>query len=179
MRIGVVSDTHGNHQGMALLRERLQAQGISLLLHLGDDYRDLGSLAQEGLEVIGVPGVYCPEYRDAGILNRRVLELGGVKFLLTHTATRHRNDEPGDLDPETAAAEVDAVLFGHTHTPHLEERQGTVWLNPGHLLDRLDKGYPATFALLDIAPPELRVQIYRLADGELLQERTFRVKTQR
>lgn len=176
MRIGVVSDTHGNRRGMSLLADRLKALKVDLLLHLGDDYRDIRTLTAEGLEVIGVPGVYCPEYRDSEIPNRLVLELGGMKFLLTHTATRHRNDAPGDLDPEATASEVDAVLFGHTHIPQLEERQGTAWINPGHLLDRNDKGYPATFALLDITPPELQVQVLRLADGESLLGKTFRLK---
>jgi len=179
MRIGLVSDTHGNRQGMALLAKRLKALGINLLLHLGDDYRDIEALAQEDLQVIGVPGVYCPEYQDPTIPNRRILKLEGMEFLLTHTPTRHRHDKPGDLDPEAAASKVNAVLFGHTHATLLEERQGTAWINPGHLLDRLDKGQPATFALMEISPPQLRVQICRLADGEVLQEKTFLVSTQR
>lgn len=176
MRIGLVSDTHGNHKGMSLLADRLKALKVNLLLHLGDDYRDIQRLTQEGLQVVGVPGVYCPEYRDSKIPNRLILELGGMKFLLTHTATRHRNDGPEDLDPEATASEVNAVLYGHTHIPLLEERQETAWINPGHLLDRNDKGYPATFAVLTVLPPELQVQILRLEDGEPVLKKTFRLK---
>jgi putative phosphoesterase len=173
MIVGVVSDTHGNREGMLFLAQRLQAQGVATLLHLGDDYGDLAILAQAGLKVLGVPGVYCPEYRDPKIPNRQVVELGGLKFLLTHTGERHRYDAMGDPDPETAAFEVHAVLYGHSHAPTLEERQGTAWINPGHLRDRMDRGHPPTFALLKIALPELSVQIHRLADGELLLARTF------
>jgi len=179
MIVGVVSDTHGNREGMVLLAERLKSLGIETLLHLGDDYRDLITLAQWGLEVLGVPGVYCPEYRNPRIPNRKVVELGNLKFLLTHTATRHRHDGPEDPDPEMASFEVDAVLYGHTHAPHLEERQGVAWINPGHLRDRTDRGHPPTFALLQISPPELKVQVYQLADGKLIQEKVFRVAAQK
>jgi putative phosphoesterase len=178
MLVGVVSDTHGNREGMHLLAERLKSQGVETLLHLGDDYRDHRTLSQTGLEVIGVPGVYCPEYRDPHISNRQVVVLGGLKFLLTHTETRHPYDDPQDLDPELTCYEVDVVLFGHTHVPELEERQGVVWINPGHLRDRTDRGQAPTFALLHLDPPELQVQIFRLKDELLLQEKIFRLRAQ-
>jgi putative phosphoesterase len=179
MIVGVVSDTHGNQEGMLLLAKRLKSLGVGIVLHLGDDYQDLAILAQAGLEVFGVPGLYCPEYREPMILNRQVAELGGVKFLLTHTEARSRFDGPEDLDPEMTCYEVDAVLFGHTHTPALEERQGIAWINPGHLRDRTDRGSPATFALLHISPFELKVQIRRLVDGLPILEKIYRLPAQR
>lgn len=178
MIVGVVSDTHGNQEGMRLLVERLKSLGVGTLLHLGDDYRDLAILAQAGLKVLGVPGVFCPEYRDPSIPNRQMVQLEGLKFFLTHTENRHRYDAPEDPDPELACYEVDAVLFGHTHTPTLEKRQGVVWINPGHLRERTDRGHPPTFALLHISLPELKVQVHRLADGQLIQEKVFSIPTQ-
>ncbi len=179
MIVGVVSDTHGNREGMLLLVERLKSLGVQTLLHLGDDYQDLDTLAQAGLEVFGVPGLYCPEYRNPQILNRQVAELGGVKFLLTHTRACSSYDGPEDLDPEMICYEVDAVLFGHTHVPALEEHQGVAWINPGHLRDRIDRGSPPTFAVLHILPLELKVQIRRLVDGLPIQEKIFRILPQR
>jgi putative phosphoesterase len=179
MIVGVVSDTHGNREGMLLLADRLRSLGVRILVHLGDDYQDFTILAQTGLEVIGVPGLYCPEYRDPEILNRQVVELGDLKFLLTHTEARSRYDAPEDVDPEMACYEVDAVLFGHTHAPALIERQGVAWINPGHLRDRNDRGFPATFALLYISPVELKVQIHRLVDGLPVQEKIFQIPAQR
>jgi putative phosphoesterase len=176
MLVGVVSDTHGNREGMLRLAERLKSLGVQTLLHLGDDYRDMNTLSQAGLRVIGVPGVFCPEYREPGIPNRQIVEMDGVKLLLTHTETRHHYDNPQDLDPELACYEVDAVLFGHTHVPGLEERQGVAWINPGHLRHRTDRGHPPTFALLHIKPSELKVQIHRLLDGLILQESSFQLR---
>jgi hypothetical protein len=108
-----------------------------------------------------------------------VVELEGLKFLLTHTSERHRHDGPGDPDPEMVCYEVDAVLYGHTHVPYLEDRQGVAWINPGHLRDRNDRGHPPTFALLHIAPPALKVQVHRLSDGKLVQEKVFHVAAQK
>jgi len=179
MIIGVVSDTHGNQEGMRRLAAWLQSLGVQTLLHLGDDYRDQETLTRSGLEVIGVPGLYCPEYRDPGVPNRQVATLGGLKFLLTHTESRNRFDLPGDPDPEMACYKVDAVLFGHTHNPKLEERMGIAWINPGHLRHRTDRGFPPTFALLSISAGRLKAQICLLLNGAPLQEKIFRFTTQR
>jgi putative phosphoesterase len=179
MLVGVVSDTHGNREGMLLLAKRLKFLGVEILLHLGDDYQDLATLAQAGLEVLGVPGLYCPEYRNPDLPNRRVVELGGIKFLLTHTETRTAYDSPDDLDPEVACYEVDAVLYAHTHVPKLDKRQGVAWINPGHLRHRADRGHPPSFAVLHISPQELKVQVLQLVDGLPILEKNFRVPVQR
>jgi uncharacterized protein len=174
MRVGVVSDTHGNVQGMRRLAEMLKAKGVATVLHVGDDYQDLDTLKRDGLEVIGVPGVYCREYADPAVPNRLVMELGGLKMLLTHTASRNRYDSPDDPDPQGLARQVHIVLFGHTHVPNLEERQGVLWLNPGHLKDRPDRGYPPTYALLELSPAEARVEIRRLEDDGLVLQGAHR-----
>ncbi len=175
MVVGVVSDTHGNVEGMRRLAAQLQNQGVSIILHVGDDYRDLNTLKQTGLEVIGVPGVFCREYDDPRVPNRLVVELGGLKILLTHTESKHRHDAPADPDPQVLAREVHIVLFGHTHMPTLEERQGVLWLNPGHLRGRRDRGHPPTFALLALSPEEARVEIRRLEDGGLVLKGVHRL----
>ncbi len=171
MLVAVVSDTHGNRAGMERLARFLREAQISTLLHLGDDYGDLAFFSQQGFEAIGVPGVYCPQYQDPRIPNRLVLELSGVKLLLTHTDSRHRYDRPEDPDPRAAAWEVDLVLYGHSHVPALEDRESGWWLNPGHLKNPVDRGSPATFALLDLDPKGVWVQIRRLADGGIILER--------
>jgi len=166
MLVGVVSDTHGNQEGMRLLAERLKAFKVTTVLHLGDDWRDVAYLQQAGFEVLAVPGVFCPEYASPEVPNRRVVDLKGVKMLLSHTPQRHRLDLPGDPDPQAPLPGVKLVLYGHTHLPALENRQGIWWLNPGHLRDRQDKGFPGTFALLRLSPERVAVEIRRLEDGE-------------
>jgi putative phosphoesterase len=176
MLLGVVSDTHGNIEGMRRLAEVLRTKGAFTLLHVGDDYRDVKTLKQFGLEVMGVPGLFCREYGDPRVPNRLVVELNGVKLLLTHTESRHKNDAPGDPDPQVLAQEVEIVLFGHTHQPALQERQGVLWLNPGHLRNRKDRGYPPTFALLVLSPEKVAIEIRGLEDDALVLQAVHRLK---
>ncbi len=165
MVVAVVSDSHGNREGLRRLAKRLQGLKASTVLHLGDDYRDATVLAEEGLQVLAVPGVYCPEYGRPDIPNRLVVELAGVKMLLTHTPERHRLDLAGDPDPRDPEPGVRLVLYGHTHKLGLETRGGVLWVNPGHLKDEKDRGLPPTFALLTLSSTMIKVEIRRLQDG--------------
>lgn len=171
MLVGVVSDTHGNQESMALAAKRLKALGVSVVLHLGDDYKDVSFLEEAGLEVLAVPGVFCPEYGQPHIANRPVLELAGVKMLLSHTPQRHRLDLPEDPDPQAPPRDVKLVLYGHTHTPALQKRRGVLWLNPGHLKDRNDRGNPPTFALLNLSGPKVTAEIRSLEDGAVVMRK--------
>lgn len=168
MLVAVVSDTHGNQGGVGLLVERLKALQIETVLHLGDDYRDAATLTAAGFQVLAVPGAFCPEYTDPGIPNRPVVELAGVKMLLTHTPQRHKADLPGDPDPQAPPPDVRVVLYGHTHIPAIERRGATWWINPGHAKNRNDKGYPPTFAVLRLPPQGPAVEIRRLEDGAVM-----------
>ena len=168
MVVGVVSDSHGNRKGLLRLAKRLQGLKVGTVVHLGDDYRDLAVLAGEGFQVLAVPGAYCPEYGRWDIPNRLVVELAGVKLLLTHTPERHRLDLADDPDPQDPEPGVRLVLYGHTHHPRLENRGGVLWINPGHLKDRQDRGHPPTFAVMRLSPGGVEVEIRRLQDGALI-----------
>jgi hypothetical protein len=51
------------------------------------------------------------------------VEVGGLLFHVLH------NIAALDLDPP--AAGVAAVVYGHSHKPSIETRDGVLWLNPG------------------------------------------------
>jgi hypothetical protein len=117
--VGVVSDTHG------LVRpEAVEAlRGSDVVLHAGDIggsnvLAELGQLAP----VIPVRG-----NTDGGwtrlLPERRRLDLGGVAVLLLHDRALL------GLDP--AAEGLGVVVFGHSHRPLAERRDGVLWFNPG------------------------------------------------
>jgi hypothetical protein len=118
--IGVISDTHG------LLRpEAVKAlQGVELIIHAGD----VGSpdiLAHLGriAKVQAVRG-----NTDRGEFGRslpptRVVEVGGVLLYVLH--------ELFCLDLDPGAAGFAAVIYGHSHRPQAEYRNGVLYLNPG------------------------------------------------
>ena len=140
MKIGIVSDTHG------LLRpEVLQAlAGVEQILHLGDvgNPAILKSLAQLA-PVHAVRGNVdhsgpCSRLPETDVL----LFEGCYLYLLHDLSTLH-------LDP--AAAKFSAVLYGHSHRPHIERRKGVLYFNPGSCGPRRFE-LPITVGLLTISP---------------------------
>jgi len=119
LTVGVISDTHG------LVRpEAIEAlQGSDVILHAGDIggnhvLQELGQLAP----VIPVRGNV-----DGGwarlLPERRRLDLGGVPVLVLHDRALL------GLDPADEGLGV--VVFGHSHQPLAERRNGVLWFNPG------------------------------------------------
>jgi len=119
LTVGVVSDTHGLVRPKAI--EALR--GSDVILHAGDIggnhvLQELGELAP----VIPVRGNV-----DGGwarlLPERRRLELGGVPVLILH--------DRGLLGIEPAEEGLGVVIFGHSHQPLAERREGVLWFNPG------------------------------------------------
>jgi len=161
-RLGVVSDTHGDTE---LLRRvaihMVKELGVTIIAHLGDEHTDAQVLSDLDVEVITVPGVFHEDYRNPEIENRIIKPLHGWNIMLSHTGTSHRNDLPGDPDPEEAInyRQIDVLLFGHTHEPTIEVRNGVLCVNPGNLREN-DKKHAPTYAVLSIDEDEIEVTIY-------------------
>lgn len=101
------------------------------VIHLGDVVRDAEELERRypSLPVIKVRG-NC-DYDVFDLPEQRVLELGGVRFLVSHG---HRYGVKSGLLRYWMAArenQVDVALFGHTHCAYCEEKSGIYLLNPG------------------------------------------------
>ena len=61
------------------------------------------------------------------------MEFDGVKLMLVHGHHYGVKSGYGSLLASAKAEGVDAVLFGHTHVPFMEKREGILMLNPGSL----------------------------------------------
>jgi putative phosphoesterase len=118
--IGVISDTHG------LLRPQALAalEGVELIIHAGDigDRRILRKLERLA-PVYAVRGNTDRGNWSADLPLTRVVEVGGVHLYVLH--------ELFCLDLDPAAAGLAAVIFGHSHSPYLERKNGVLYLNPG------------------------------------------------
>ncbi len=180
MHILLVSDTHGELDNVEKLAEKAREHEPDLIIHLGDDIPDAEPLAKAGFKVLRVPGVYEEAYKDPMVPHRLLLDLEGWLVLAVHAPKRHENDAPWDPDPREVAARraVDIILHGHTHIPRAEEEDGVIWINPGHLKKQDKKGYPATYAVLDVSKEKVHVRILELATGNVLLEKAFERKRQ-
>jgi len=162
LKMGVVSDSHGNTEllrrvGVHMVKEL----GVSVIAHLGDEHTDAEVLSDLDVELISVPGVFHKDYRYEEVKNRIIRAFHGWKFMLSHTDTPHRNDMPDDPDPQEAVKfrQIDVLLFGHTHLPAIEVRNGVLCVNPGNLKED-DKKHTPTYAVLKIDEDEIEATLY-------------------
>jgi len=143
MTIGVISDTHG------LLRlEAVESlQGSDLILHAGDvgDPRVLDGLRAIA-PTIAVRGNVDTAAWAQSLPLTEVVEAGPLHLYMLHDLSRL------DLNPK--AAGFAAVIYGHSHRPAAEVRNGVLYLNPG-------SAGPRRFSL-PIAVARLRVVGARL-----------------
>ena len=136
MVIAVISDTHlprGARRIPDECVERLAA--ADLILHAGD-FASLEAL--EEIEVIGPPLAAVHGNVDSTEVRRRLpaertVDAGGVRIAMVHDAgpSRGRIERMRARFPDAAA-----VVYGHSHIPLHEEREGFQLFNPGSPTDR-------------------------------------------
>lgn len=160
MRIGVVSDTHMPRRGAGLPPKLLQSfKTCDLILHLGDwvtleVWEQLKALAP----VDGVAGNNDPAEIVRRFGNHKILELGGYRIGLTHGHLPGGGYGARENAQRTFAGQpVNAVLFGHSHQPHLSESGGVLWFNPGSPTDkRREAKY--SFGLIELTEQGLQAR---------------------
>jgi putative phosphoesterase len=111
--------------------------GVDLILHAGDFVTEAAVDALEELApVIGVSGNNDDAAIRARFPPRQLLEWNGFRMGLVHG-----HEGSGRATPMRALAafrdeDVDAVIFGHSHIPLIEHREGVLLFNPGSPTDR-------------------------------------------
>jgi len=170
MKILICSDTHASQSYIDLLKERITEHDPDTVIHLGDYYHDADQLKSPTYDLVRVPGTWTSYYQNSDIDNRKFEDIGGWRFFLTHTPTRHFNDLPEDLDPQIVINEgrCDILCHGHTHHPRIEKKHNVWVLNPGHLKEGDDRGYPPSYAVCDIYPTTITCSIITLIDNSVL-----------
>lgn len=130
MKILVFSDSH-NHAYRIENIVRNETD-IDLIIHLGDCISDIQTIQklypQYSYEY--VPGNCDYAYT---IPEEKLIDLGGLKFFLTHSSKYHTSKNLNDLYQNTENLGVDVVLYGHTHEPSETVHKSILYLNPGCL----------------------------------------------
>src|SRR6202451_330906 len=150
MKIGVISDTHG------LLRpEALAAlEGSDYIIHAGDigDPQILDKLATLA-PVTAVRGNVDRGEWAQKIPATNILEIGEISIYVLH------NLQELDLKPEVA--KFAAVIYGHSHVPKSEMKNGVLYVNPGSAGPRRFK-LPVSVGRLTIENGKVDTQIFVL-----------------
>ncbi len=120
MIIGVISDTHGQLRPEALAA----LHGSDYIIHAGDvgDPQILNQLAAVA-PITAVRGNVDHGAWAQKLPATNVLEIGGASIYVLHRLQ--------DLDLKPEAAKFAAVVYGHSHVPKSEWKNGVLYFNPG------------------------------------------------
>jgi putative phosphoesterase len=151
IRVGLVSDTH------RLLRpEALQAlAGSDCIVHAGDigAPRVLEALARIA-PVTAVRGNNDRGDWAASLPETASLRAGDATIVVIHELAR--------LDLAALADQPRAVVFGHSHRPSVETRDGVLFVNPGSAGPRRFR-LPVSLARMTVRGGELSVELVSLS----------------
>ncbi|HVF77227.1 MAG TPA: metallophosphoesterase family protein [Solirubrobacteraceae bacterium] len=136
MQIAIISDTHMPRGTRALPQACLDhCAAADEILHAGDllDIPVLEMLREIGPPVHAIHGNVDSAAVCRLLPSRLVLERGGVRIGMIHN--------PGPASRRFAwlranFPDCDAVIFGHTHMPEHQERDGFQVFNPGSPTER-------------------------------------------
>lgn len=154
MKLLVVSDSHGDTDN---LYRAAAATRPDRIIHLGDGWRDAGTLA---IRYPSIPLERVPGNCDLGASApaERLLLLGGKRILICHGHTLHVKSGLLTALYTAREREADALLFGHTHRPMIDYREGVWLMNPGSI----GSSVHPTYGILTIDGGELRPAIFEL-----------------
>ncbi len=122
-KILVLSDTHGNLSSIERLKDIMKESDY--IFHLGDYQRDVLAFKEFSDKIYSIKGNCDGGGEDI------VVDIEGVKLLLTHGdkyGVKHGLDK---LLLKAKELGVNAVFFGHTHDAMLERCDNIYFINPG------------------------------------------------
>lgn len=126
MKILVFSDSHG---AMGKMVEAMEHERPHHVFFLGDHYRDGIELSQLYPDIpMDVVRGNCDWGKGPDL---RVVELEGVRFLLTHGHLQYVKSGLDELLQEAKNRQVQVACFGHTHLAKVVYRDGIYLMNPG------------------------------------------------
>ncbi len=148
--LGIISDTHGILRAEAIGALR----GSDIIIHAGD----VGEP-----EIIDRLRDLAPTYVVRGNVDRgkwaadlprsAIVEIGKLRLFVLH--------QIAELTLDPAAAGHAAVVFGHSHVPSVETRDGVLFLNPGSAGPRRLK-LPVTLARAHVSGRRIIPEIVQL-----------------
>lgn len=151
MTVGVISDTHGIVRPEA----KNALKDSDLILHAGDvGTPDVLKQLRAIAPTIAVRGNVDRDAWAQSLPLTEIVEVGEVRIYVLHDLSDF------DLDPR--AAELAAVVSGHSHRPTAEVRGGVLFLNPGSAGPRRFS-LPLTIAKLRVIGKSLSHEFIELA----------------
>ena len=155
MRALIFSDSHGDEENLRWMAELMSRRGpVNAYVHCGDGAKDFERVENYLLTLSPQARIYgvrgnC-DYFVHDVPDQRVMRLGTVNVLITHGHLYGVKTTLSLLPRPAKELGCSVVLFGHTHRPTLEERDGILLMNPG----TAQRGYAALLTIDEAGKPK-------------------------
>ncbi len=149
MKALILSDSHRDFS--SILRAMEQEKNITHIIHAGDVQKDVDDIIALWQELPCISVLGNNDFNVWGEPTQREFILEGKQILLTHGHLYRVKSSLAPLQREARSVQADICIFGHTHQPFLEQRDGIWFLNPG----------PAhrSYATIEIANNNIDIQL--------------------
>ena len=163
MRIGVISDTHIPERARRLPEKVLQEfKKVDLILHAGDlvELKVLDDLRLSCSQLKAVYGNMDPLEVRGVLAEKEIIKINGYRIGLVHGFGPPARiiESVSSLFKDDA---VEAIVFGHSHAPVNEIREGIFYFNPGSPTDRIFAAYNS-FGILKLEKDKVEGRIIRI-----------------
>ena len=158
MKIGLISDTHGNFQ--AIDKAVSLAQNVEMWLHMGDCVPDAEYLQTvSSVPVCGVAG-NC-DWPTGDICYERIVEVADYKIFITHGHNYGVRYTQEYIMEAAESQGADIAIYGHTHI--VEYLTGPpILLNPGSA-SRPRDDTRGSFMIMELIPEvEPKIKVIRM-----------------
>ncbi len=158
MKIGVVSDTHSLPLPEQMLKDFRQ---MDLIVHAGDfcSVREVEQL-KKIKELKAVHGNMDESSVRKLFPRSQILEWEGTRVGLFH-GEGSRSAILDTVRSEFKGQRLNAVIFGHSHQPLVEEIEGTLFLNPGSPNDTVTAPY-CSYGVLECLGDKVKAKIIKI-----------------
>ena len=155
-RILVISDTHREFLYLEMLHDTIGK--IDSIIHLGDVAKDedyIRSLFGCPIDMVSGNNDYF-----ANLPGELTVPIGKHVAFLTHGHGYYVYGGTDRLIQKAKAVGADIAMFGHTHSPLIDTREGIMLINPGSISKPRQPGGQPTYVLLEVNEAgELRANV--------------------
>lgn len=157
-KVVVMSDNHGDQEAIELIKE--YEADADYFIHLGDscayDYRVLeGCIAIRGNN----------DWPLGDLPTKSVIKIEGLSFLLAHGQQYGYYNREESMMYDLEEHDCQVLLYGHTHSPVIDEIDGYYFINPGSTtLPRTAFG--PSYAILYVDGTHLDAEIVKFVRGD-------------
>lgn len=145
MRVLIVSDTHRKNENYFKALELVKPQ---LVIHCGD---------AEGSEYALSEAADCPVQIVLGnndffsyLPKELELRLGSFRVWVTHGHNYYVSMGRERIKREAAVRGMDIVIYGHTHKPVVDKKDGVIAVNPGSLSYLRQEGRRPSYIVMEV-----------------------------